>query len=512
METLTHRLMRWVCVRFVPPSEGPPKGRPTTRRAGEKENVIKFKTHLMIFWLAVFCYLTASINVYADTSSLLSFGQLSHACVALAERVSPAVVQVIVSGYDLASGNGSNRANMLAQRRTGGSGVILDPDGYIVTNAHVVRGAYRVRVLLVPPVRVPFGRSILPPKGSLIDAQIVGIDSETDLAVLKIEPTGLPALQLGDSDELRPGQLVFAYGSPFGLANSVTMGIVSAVARQLQDDAPMIYIQTDAAINPGNSGGPLVDTNGRVVGINTFILSQSGGNEGIGFAAPSNIVRHVYEQIRRNGRVHRGEIRASAQTITPTLAEGLGLPLHWGVIIGDVFPGGPADKAGLKVGDIVLKLDGKVMENARQFEVNLYQHQAGDTVQLTVLRELDNITIPVHVVQRPDVQSRFRKLVNPEEHLIPELGVFVVKLDPEIARMFPSLRGRGGVVVAAQSASASHQARHFTPGDVIYSMNRAPIKTLAALREAVAHLKVGDSVVFQVERRGRLIFIAFEWE
>ena len=194
--------------------------------------------------------------------------------------------------------------------------------GYIVTNAHVVQGAHKVQVQLAAPRRGG-ARSILGPRPRLVGAQIVAIDEETDLAVLKVDEKALPFLELADSDGVRPGQLVLAFGSPLGLDSSVTMGVVSAVARQLEPDDPMIYIQTDASINPGNSGGPLVDTDGRVVGINTLILSQSGGNEGLGFAAPSNIVRNVFEQMRKYGRVRRGEIGVRAQTITPSLAEGL---------------------------------------------------------------------------------------------------------------------------------------------------------------------------------------------
>ena len=184
-----------------------------------------------------------------------------------------------------------------------------------------------------------------------------------------ITPQGLEPLQFPPK---------FRSPSPLGLGDSVTLGVVSAAARQLRPDDPMIYIQTDASINPGNSGGALVDVQGQVVGISTFILSQSGGSEGLGFAAPSNIVRAVYEQIRTDGRVHRGVIGVRAQTITPELAHGLALAQDWGVVLGDVFPGGPADHAGLKVGDIVLTLEGKSMENGRQFQVNLYRRAVGD--------------------------------------------------------------------------------------------------------------------------------------
>ena len=214
--------------------------------------------------------------------------QLSHTLEELSERVGPAVVQIFATGYTAAQGRVAGRERLLETQRSSGSGVILDPDGYIMTNAHVVFNATRVEVeLAVPRGAAATGRSVLRPRGRLVGAQVVGVDTETDLAVLKIQvEQPLPFLSLADSDELRTGQLVMAFGSPLGLAESVSLGVVSAVARQPQPDGPMIYIQTDASINPGNSGGPLVDVQGRVVGISTFILSQSGGNEGLGVRGP----------------------------------------------------------------------------------------------------------------------------------------------------------------------------------------------------------------------------------
>lgn len=218
----------------------------------------------------------------------------------LAQKVSPSVVQILATGYgaDSAATSGSS---LLTQRRYSGSGVIVDSDGYIVTNAHVVAGARNLRVLLSLGEEGAPRKSILKSRGKMVDAKLVGSDTETDLAVLKIQAPSLPHVDLGDSDLLKPGQIVLAFGSPLGLDNSVSMGVVSAVARQLKPEDPMIYIQTDATINPGNSGGPLVDTEGKVMGINSSIFTYSGGSEGIGFAAPSNIVRNVYQQIRKQG-------------------------------------------------------------------------------------------------------------------------------------------------------------------------------------------------------------------
>ena len=196
--------------------------------------------------------------------------------------------------------------------------------------------------------------------------------------MLKIEERGLPSLAFGDSDELSAGDLVLAFGSPMGLNNSVSLGIVSAVARQLEPESPMVYVQTDASVNPGSSGGPLVDVRGRIIGINTMINTRGGGNEGLAFAAPSNIVRTAYEQIRQHGHVKRGDIGVRAQTLTPTLAAGLGLTQQTGVILADVLPGSPAAKAGVQPGDVVLSLNGKTMENGRQLQVNLYRLAVGD--------------------------------------------------------------------------------------------------------------------------------------
>src|SRR5262249_23595553 len=213
--------------------------------------------------------------------------------------------------------------------------------GYVMTNAHVVAGARLVQIQFSAERR-PNSTSILKTRGKVTGAQVVGTDEETDLALLKFDPAAIgldaskiPSLPLGDSELLSPGQWVLGFGRPFGLESTITMGIVSSVARQVEPDAPMVYIQTDAAINPGNSGGPLVDLEGRVVGLNTFILSRSGGSEGLGFAIPSNIVRAVYEQLKASGRVRRGSLGLGTQTITATLASALRLGRDWGVVVAD---------------------------------------------------------------------------------------------------------------------------------------------------------------------------------
>ena len=435
-----------------------------------------------------------------------ALAELSRSFEALSERIGPAVVQVIATGYG--SGIQSLDSALLSKQHSGGSGVILDSDGYLVTNAHVVEGAQRIQVLLaISRPGAAKGKSILKPRGKVLDAEIVGIDRETDLAVLRIGERELPFLELGDSDELKQGQLVLVFGSPLGLENSVSLGVVSSVARQLRPEDPTVYIQTDAPINLGNSGGPLVDANGKVVGINTFIITQSGGSEGLGFAVPSNIVKNVFTQIRNGGHVRRGRIGVYSQTVTPALAKGLGLSQQWGVVLGDVFPGGPAHAIGLKPGDLVLTLDGKVVENGRQFDVNLYRYAVGEIVTLEVLRGSRKLTFRVRVVQREDDSSaRFAEMVTPERNLVSELGILGIDVDARIAQALPS-RKLGGVLVAARSPSSFTWQESFLPGDIIYEVNGKSITSLASLRAVLALLKRGDEVAVQVQRQGLLRFI-----
>jgi serine protease Do len=332
--------------------------------------------------------------------------------------------------------------------------------------------------------------------------------------VLKVDPQGttLATRPLADSEALAQGQLVFAFGSPFGLESTVTMGVVSSVARQVEADAPMVYIQTDAAINPGNSGGPLVDAAGRVVGINTFILSKSGGSEGVGFAIPANIVRAVFEQLRTAGRVRRGMIGVSAQTITPALGAGLQLGRDWGVVLADVAPDGPAAKAGLRPGDVVVSLDGKPMENARQLDVNIYRRRIGESVALQVQRGGKPLEVKVAVAERDDDPSRFMELVTPERNLVSKLGILALDLNRDIAAMLPPLRNSSGVVVAASSPLAFHDDEQFEPGDVIFAINGKSVASIASLRTSVDALRPGTPVVAQVERGGGLHYVVIELE
>jgi len=443
-----------------------------------------------------------------------SITSLSDEIRGLTQTVSPAVVQIYTSSFGALMGSLPQGAALFGKQQATGSGIILDSQGYILTNNHVVAGAKRVQVRLAPQaLGRDGGSSILETGGDIVGAQIIGVDKETDLAVLKINKTDLPFLTLGDSDEVFQGQLVFAFGSPMGLNNSVSFGVISTVARQLERDNPMIYIQSDVAVNPGNSGGPLVNARGQVIGINTLIFTQSGGSEGLSFSAPSNIAKNVFNQIRATGRVKRGVIGVNPQTLNPWLAKPLGIETMWGVILGDVFPNGPAHEAGLRVGDIIISLDGKPMENARQFEVNIYNKQIGGKVSLEVMRDGKEFTKEVEVAERMEPDYRFFEMITNERNLVKKLGILALDLDKDTARLLPlKPRKTEGVVVAALAVDVSLLGEHFLPGDVIYTLNGQPVKGLRGLKKLVKELEYGAPAAFHLERGGMLRYLIMQVE
>ncbi|MGO9258846.1 MAG: trypsin-like peptidase domain-containing protein [Bryobacteraceae bacterium] len=439
--------------------------------------------------------------------------QLSGSIRELTNRVSPAVVEILVMGYATSDDQRSQSATRISRQNSSGSGVIVDPEGYIMTNAHVVQGAVRVRVLIpTQTTAAPKADSASIPRTRSVDARVIGIDSESDLALIRIDESGLPALSLGDSDSLRQGDLVFAIGSPMGLSNSVSMGVVSAAARAVSDDNPILYIQTDASINPGNSGGALVDTRGMLIGLNTFIVSSSGGNQGLGFAIPSSVVRNVYEQLRHKGKVSRGSAGLFVQDISPVMAKGLGLPLQQGVVIADVEPNSPADVAGLKRRDIVLSLNTHVIETARQFEDDIYRRQGGEKISLVIQRAGQRLTVSAEVKEQSAPWDPLASLASPEKNLIPRLGILCIEIDKDVARLLPDLRRSYGIIVAAKASQGQAQFVDLQQGDIIHAVNNVPMALLSAFQETINSFKRGDAVVLQIERDGRFQYVAFEIE
>ncbi len=433
----------------------------------------------------------------------------------LTARVTPSIVQVQVTGYRATDEKNPDQAGVIGRQRSLGSGVIVDPDGYIITNAHVVKGAQSVRVVLTPvtagdsQVRASLGLGEHSPP---IDAKIVGIAPTIDLALLKIDQKNLPAIPFADYTKLKKGELVLAFGNPEGLENSVSMGVISAVARQADPDVPSVYIQTDAPINPGNSGGPLINTSGQLVGINTFILTESGGSQGLGFAIPSSVVEFVYNELRKSGRVHRSIIGAVLQDITPDLASGLSLGKQRGVIVADVAPDGPAEKAGMKTQDILLSLNGRSMGSVPLAEMIISTRPADSTVTAEVLRGTDHLNLTITVTEQKNDVDQLGDLVDPQKDLVSKLGIFGVEINSDLGAQLEDLRDPSGVIVAALAEDTSSIEADLQPGDVIHAVNGKKIKTLDALRELLKKIPTSGPVVLQIERDGKYLYVTFEMD
>ena len=478
-------------------------------------------------FLIVLC-LTACVQAAGDekTNALTAF---SGALERLAATVAPAVVQVQVSSWCASASASSQESAAFTSCRVVGSGVIVDPSGYIITNEHVVRNARRIRVMLTPksdhsgdgpapagkqPVldavvvdanREPLG------KRDVLDAVVVGTNRETDIALLKIETSGLPAIALKQNARgPRQGQVVLAVGSPEGLDNTMTIGIVSAVGRQPHPDFPMLYIQTDAAINQGNSGGPLLDVGGELIGINTFMLSENGRNQGLGFAVPAAVVRYVYEQLRSHGVVRQSLVGALVQTVTPGLAQGLDLSRGYGVMICDVLPDSPAEAAGLRPRDIVTAVDGAAISALPYYTAMMYLHDPAVPVSVAVLRGQQTLQFQVPAVAVDD--QAYRDLsIDPHESLVPELGIFGRTVNSTLA-LRSGLRSDTGIYVLATTAGNEDSGTGLALGDVIVSLNGMPIHNIQELRGAIHEVTAGRPAVVQIERSGRYLYVERELE
>ncbi len=448
--------------------------------------------------------------VTAQDRSENTLRKLNESVDVLIKKVSPSVVQILVTGYGpVESTEHSTTALTLGRQRAIGSGFVIDSSGYIITNAHVVAGAQRVQ-LVVPEGMIGGGslQAILSARTNIVPAHIVGVAKEIDLALLKADNVDLPALSLAPYRNVRQGEIVLAFGSPEGLRNTVTLGVVSSVARQTDPDSPMVYIQTDAPINPGNSGGPLVNVDGEVIGINTFILTQSGGNEGIGFAIPSGVVNVAYQQLRKFGHIHRTQIGIGMQTISPVLAAALNLPRSYGVIVSDVLPDSPAMAAGVHIGDVLLTVDGRLADSIPFVSFRLMSVDAGAKVHLEVLRDKQKLAFDVPVLEAPHEMDQIASLADPEKNLVRPLGIIGVEIDQKIAAMTSDLRDPFGILVVARSNDATGDIP-LAAADVIRTLNGQPMTTLERLRAALKSLQPGAPVVLQIQREERLLFLAF---
>jgi serine protease Do len=365
------------------------------------------------------------------------------------------------------------------KERSLGSGVIMTKDGYILTNDHVVDGADEVKVALANHDKKEF------------TAKIVGRDPRTDIAVLKVDSNDLPAVTVADSDAVEVGDVVLAIGNPFGLGQTVTMGIVSAVGRNnvgIEDYED--FIQTDAAINPGNSGGALIDAQGRVIGINTAILSRTGGNQGIGFAVPINLARNIMDRLLQDGKVTRGYMGVMIQELNPDLAKEFKLESSQGALVSEVNEDSPAAKAGIKSGDIIVKLDDKTINTSHQLRMTVAQKNPGTTIQVQILRDGQTKNLKVTLAEMPNQDDGEGTSVNPDRQSSGGLeGVGVSDLDTAMRQQLRLPSGvQGAVVTEVTPESAAYEAG-LRRGDVILEINRKPIHNAADAVQATKNLK-----------------------
>lgn len=366
------------------------------------------------------------------------------------------------------------------KQRSLGSGFIIDEEGYIVTNNHVIENADKIKVKLN--------------NGKEFDAEIIGRDPNTDLALIKIKPARhLPVVKMGDSDALKVGQWVIAIGSPFGLEHTVTAGIVSAKGRVIGSGPYDDFIQTDASINPGNSGGPLINMNGKVVGINTAIVA---GGQGIGFAIPINLAKGIINQLKKHGEVTRGWLGVAIQDLSEDLAKYYGVEDKKGVLVAEVFPGDPADKAGIKLKDIIVEVNGEKVETGRDLTRIIANFGVGENVKIKLLRNNREKTVNVKIAKRKDSKVLARKTQTGQED---ELGIRVSKLTPEIARRF-NITERKGVVVAEVASGSKAESAGVLVGDIVKEINRTGINTVEEYNDTIKKCKKGESVELLIKR------------
>ena len=379
------------------------------------------------------------------------------------------------------------------QTRSMGSGVIISPDGYIATNHHVVEASTDIKVLLSD--RREFA------------ARLIGTDSKTDLAVLKIEQTGLPALTFADSSKVQVGDIVLAIGNPFDVGQAVSMGIVSATGRGLGGENYEDFIQTDAAINPGNSGGALVSAEGRLIGINTAILSRTGGNQGVGFAIPSSMARNVTDQIIRSGKVSRAFLGVMIQPITADLAKAFKLSKSEGALIADVNPGSPAERAGLKPGDVVTKIDDHAVADSRTLRLMIGEMSPGKVVQMAVVRDGMERQYSVTLGEQPSDKVAASNVLGGASSLRALDGVSLEALTPDSARQYGLTRNMKGVAVRRVDPDSAAAKAGLEAGDAILEVNRHPVTSTEDVNRYIGESQTGTALLF-VNHEGQTRYLA----
>ena len=378
--------------------------------------------------------------------------------------------------------NGAPERNFKQQSL--GSGFVIDQKGYIVTNNHVIQNADEIKVKLAD--------------GKEYNAKVVGRDPNTDLALIKIDGAkDLKALSMGDSDALKVGSWVLAVGSPFGLQQTVTAGIVSAKGRVIGAGPYDDFIQTDASINPGNSGGPLLNMKGEVVGINTAIMSRSGGNNGIGFAIPIDEAKGIIEQLKDKGEVTRAWLGVGIQDLSPDLAAYYHLKDQKGALVTKVYAGDPADKAGIKTNDIIIEANGKPV-SSRALSRTIANSPVGDRIPITILRDGKEMTLYVQLVKRHDMEEPVKVGLKNSG----QLGLQITALDPETAQQMGLPKNEKGVLVTGVQPGGKGQLAGIEEGDVVKEINHQAVKTPEEMKKQIESVKSGDTAQLLVERAG----------
>ncbi|MEO8050485.1 MAG: DegQ family serine endoprotease [Acidobacteriota bacterium] len=482
-----------------------------------------------IFWkesrIFAFCLVSAAVGavvgsgiwaahapelapVAAASTAAITPGSVDTSFAPVVERALPAVVNISsskatkVSAQDMppmdpfrqffgeefgGRGRGSSRGSVMPRKQyehSLGSGVVVRSDGYILTNNHVIDGA--------DDITVTFDNK------HEMKAKLVGTDAKTDVAVLKVDASNLPTIALADSSQARVGDIVLAMGSPFGLKQTVTMGIVSARGRTgLGIEAYEDFIQTDASINPGNSGGPLINTHGELIGINTAILANNGGNQGVGFAIPANLARSVMTQVMEHGKVVRGYLGLLPQDITPAMAQALHYKETQGVLVGDVTAGAPAAEAGLKRGDVILDLDGKKVDDSNQLRMRVSMTAPGTTVQLRVIHDGAERTVPVKLAEMPGNLGASAEKGSESGATSALDGVTV-----------EAAQGHGVTVTSVDEGSPAAEAG-LREGDTILEVNRASVSSTADFNRAMHNVSNGATLLL-VKRGDNTFYIALQ--
>ena len=456
-----------------------------------------------------------------DDSSVSALLALDHAMETVAARVTPAIVNVTVTSKTSPDNDASAQDNNDNDDSNGpqqffgpfgfnrkffqmqpqqpqiehglGSGVIISPDGYIVTNNHVIDGATDIRVTL-------HDRRIL-------SAKLIGRDKLTDLAVIKVNASDLPSVPMGDSTTLRPGQTVLAFGNPMGYRFTVTRGIVSALNRPnpaADRRAPGQFIQTDAAINPGNSGGPLVDAHGEVIGINTFLVSSSGGFSGMGFAIPTQIVKPTVDGLIRNGKVEHGYMGVGIADVTPDEAKFFNVKTAIGAVVSQVEPESPAAKAGLKTGDVITELNGKTVNDAGELQVAVGQKQPRTKIDLTVMRDGKSQQFPL-TLEAMGARDKGTETASAENGK-PRWGVGLADLTPEVRQQVQAANTVHGAVVEKVIPGSSADDAGIQRGDIITEVNRHPVHSAADVQKELSSVPKGEDALVLVWSNGGTTF------